>query len=156
VHWGDLDKAIDEAIVPLIQAMWEAGIKTYQSCQDMPSGYVWIQFESSHDVEKFLNIIAKYETVSASLYTRMQHGYNSWPVPQVGQWQYVVVADDLWADEVDAKNGDGQETYDCEPEFMLLIGVHFPQTDLPEVLRRLKRFNGKVTTLANWSKRHSP
>ena len=137
----DQEADVDKQIAPLIKQMWKAGIETYQSCQDNPPGWVWIQFASSHELERFLSIIGDYEAALGSLHDRMRHGYDRIAGPRVGQWHYVVVADDLAVDEVDTEAGDTQEICVGPPDFMLLIGVHFPHADLPQVFRRMKRFN---------------
>jgi hypothetical protein len=129
--------------------MWKAGIETYLSCQDSPPGWVWIQFASSHELEKFLSIIGDYEAALGSLHDRMCHGYDRLAGPRVGQWRYVVVADDLAVDEVDTEAGGIQEICVGPPDFMLLIAVHFPQGDLPLVLKRMKRFNRKPILARN-------
>jgi len=48
---------IDEGIAPLIQAMWEAGILTSSSCQEIEPGIMWIEFPSSEDLEDFLTLL---------------------------------------------------------------------------------------------------
>ena len=140
VH-GDQKADVDKAIAPLIREMWRAGIETYQSCQDRPAGYVWIQFDSSHELERFLNIIGDYEAAHGSLHYRMRHGYDCLGGRRVGQWHYVVGAYDLAVDEVNTEAGGVQEICVGPPDFMVLIAVHFPHADLPQVLKRLKRFN---------------
>jgi hypothetical protein len=141
IVYGDQEADVDKQIAPLVKEMWKAGIETYQSCQDSPPGWVWIQFMSSHELERFLSIIGDYEAALGSLHDRMRHSYDRLAGPQVGQWRYVVVADDLAIDEVDTEAGDVQEICVGPPNFMLLIAVHFPHTDLAEVRRRMKRFN---------------
>lgn len=50
--------AIDENIAELIKYIWMAGISTISSCEDnVPIGYVWILFQSSNDLNRFLNIV---------------------------------------------------------------------------------------------------
>ena len=50
---------IDIKIAPLIFELWEAGIKTNNSCQEdiRHDGYAWISFNSGKDFEKFVSII---------------------------------------------------------------------------------------------------
>ncbi len=61
----------------------------------------------------------------------------------MGQWRYVVVAHDLAVDEVDTEAGGVQEICVGPADFMILIGVHLPHADFPQVLTRMKRFNRK-------------
>jgi len=138
---GDQEADVDKQIAPLIKEMWKADIETYQSCQDNPPGWVWIQFMSSHDLERFLSIIGDYEPTLGSLRDRMRYGYDRVTGRRQGQWRYVVVADDMAIDTVGTEAGGVQEICVGPPDFMILVGVHFPQADLPLVLKRLKRFN---------------
>ena len=94
IIYGDQEADVDKQIAPLIKEMWKAGIETYQSCQDNPPGWIWIQFMSSHELEKFLSIIGDYADTLGSLHDRMRHGYDRLAGPRVGQWRYVVVAFD--------------------------------------------------------------
>jgi len=145
IFHGDRQADIDKQIAPLIKEMWKSGIETYQSCEDNPPGWVWIQFTSSHELERFLSIIGDYEAALGAMHDRMHYGYDRVVGPRVGQWRYVVVADDLAVDEVDTEVGGVQEICVGPPDFMILIAVHFPHTDLPQVLGRMKRINRNQT-----------
>jgi hypothetical protein len=46
---------IDKKIAHLMQEIWKAGIHTCNSCEDnVPAGYIWIEFSDSKDIKKFL------------------------------------------------------------------------------------------------------
>lgn len=90
---------IDADIAPLLTSLWTLGIKTTNSCHAQCSftcghktkttkledgGYclspiktkdcdnnVWIAFESIQDLEKFFNLVAKYDTSRGSMYELM-------------------------------------------------------------------------------------
>lgn len=140
IVYGDQEADVDKQIAPLIKGMWKAGIETYQSCQDNPAGWVWIQFMSSHELEKFLSIVGDYQAALGSLHDRMRHGYDRVVGPRVGQWRYVVVAHDLAVDEVDTEADGVQEICVGPPDFMILIGVHFPHADYSQVLAQDETF----------------
>ena len=127
---------MDEGIAPLILEMWRAGIRTYQSCQGNPPGWIWLQFDSSSEVEQFLNIIGLPEADENSLHDRMIHGYDPRLRRRKRQWRDEVVADDLM-DMPRMTRFDDWEG----PMFQVLIAIHFPESDLPEVLQRLIEFN---------------
>ena len=141
VRHGSQKADVDKQIAPLIREMWKAGIETYQSCQDNPAGWVWIQFESNHELQRFLNIVGDYEPALGSMHDRIRHGYDRLTGPRVGQWRYVVTVDDFAVEEVDTDGGSVQESYAGLPDFRALIAVHFPHYDLVEVLKRMRRFN---------------
>jgi len=48
--------AIDTLLAPLIQELWQADIKTLQSCQEHRPGEAWIVFANTADLETFLTI----------------------------------------------------------------------------------------------------
>lgn len=73
---GDQRGDIDEKIAPLVKEIWRADITTSQSCQDHPPGWIWLEFVSSFELEKFLNMVGDYENAVGSLHDRMLHGYD--------------------------------------------------------------------------------
>ena len=95
VTFGDQHADIDKAIAPLVKEMWRAGIVTSQSCQDSPSGWIWLEFVSSFALEKFLNIVGDYDSAVGSLHDRMLHGYDRLGGPRVGQWRFEAIVHDL-------------------------------------------------------------
>ena len=141
IQHGDMEADVDEQIAPLIIEMWRAGIETWQSCQANPSGWVWLQFPTSIDAEKFLNIVAFYEPVGGLLHERMRYGYDRLDCPRPGQWQYVVVADDLAAGEIETEAGDIEQVQYGPPDIVVLVSLHIPVGDLPTMLERVKAHN---------------
>jgi len=48
---------IDDKLVPLMKALWNAGMETRMSCEDnLPRGCCWIQFATKEDRARFLAI----------------------------------------------------------------------------------------------------
>jgi hypothetical protein len=50
---------VDEGIAPLLQSLWDAKIRTCNSCQENKPGIIWIEFYSMRDVERLLTIIIR-------------------------------------------------------------------------------------------------
>ena len=87
VTFGEQHADIDKGIAPLIREMWRAGIVTSQCCQDSPPGWIWLEFMSSFELEKFLDIVGAYENTVGSLHDRMLYGYDRLSRPRVNQWR---------------------------------------------------------------------
>ena len=144
---GDQHADIDKEIVPLIREIWRADIVTLQSCQDSPPGWIWLEFASSFDVEKFLDIIGAYESTVGSFHDRILQGYDRISRPRVGQWRYEAIVHDLGVDIVEDGAGEREE-YAGSPDFAVFISVTLPSSDLPQVLARLKRFRRRQSRQA--------
>ena len=140
VMFGDQQADIDKGIAPLVKNMWRANIATCQSCQDSPPGWIWLEFVSHYELEKFLDIVGAYENTVGSLHDRMLQGYDRLSRPRVGQWRYEAIVHDMAVDIVEDSTGDREE-YAGSPNFAVFISVNFPHADLPQVLARLKRFS---------------
>ena len=50
---------VDEGIAPLLLTLWDAKIRTYNSCEENEPGKIWIEFYSMKDVERLLTILIK-------------------------------------------------------------------------------------------------
>lgn len=50
---------VDAGIAPLLLTLWDAGIFTCNSCEEIEPGIIWIEFYSTKDTEKLLLIIIK-------------------------------------------------------------------------------------------------
>ena len=48
---------VDERIAPLLEAIWDCGIITCNSCQENKPGIIWIEFLAAEDAEAFLTRI---------------------------------------------------------------------------------------------------
>ncbi len=143
---GEQQAEIDKRIAPLVKEIWTAQIATLQSCQDSPPGWIWLEFPSSFDLERFLDIVGDYEDRVGSLHDRMLHSYDRPGRPRVRQWRYETIVHDMAVDIVEDGEGEREE-YAGSPNFMVLVSLHFPHGDLPQVLARLKRFNSMRASL---------
>ena len=57
---GDQDFIqVDEGIAPLLLTLWDAKIKTCNSCEENEPGLAWIEFYSMKEVERLLTILIK-------------------------------------------------------------------------------------------------
>ncbi|MEV0611064.1 hypothetical protein AB0I61_32395 [Polymorphospora rubra] len=142
VRVGDRSAHIDEMLAPVVEALWRNGFETLTSCQDagesnadwldvLPhmatyvearKGWAFVGFPIEDGV-RFLDAVARSGPRDA-FYVRMTH----WAAP--GAW-------DVNVKPMDVAMFD--ETRESRFQFRLLQ-VCFPASDLPEILRRLGRF----------------
>lgn len=148
---GEASAEIDVLLVPLIEVTWRLGFETFTCCQDagesnvswienLPHmadyvarrrGWAFVDFPV-HAGLRFLDAVAKGGPRDA-FYLRMTH----WAAP--GAW------------DVDVKPMDTALFDDSRPSsFQIrLLQVCFPRTDLPELVRRLERYEaGDLTAPA--------
>jgi len=50
---------VDEGIAPLLLTLWDAKIRTCNSCEENEPGMIWIEFYSMKEVERLLTILIK-------------------------------------------------------------------------------------------------
>jgi len=130
VKVGWREEEIDAKIAPLIQEMWKADIDTLMSCQDSPPGWVWIEFDDVDACERFLSLVADFDSNPDSLYNRICQEWQS--EHDEDFWKYDVIVSD-----------EAIDTADDGPMFHFSVSVRFPHRDLPTVLERLRSFNCK-------------
>ncbi len=125
---------IDVEIAPLIEALWERGIDTLNSCQDNGENHsVWIEFASPPDASNFLNIVIGRLGDYRTLYGRALGTTMDTP----DAWTYAVlpmnygIEESIVDDEVRERRI-GQNDVD------FFISIRFPRRDLAVVLRRLQ------------------
>lgn len=127
---------VDEGIAPLLQAIWNAGINTCNSCQENKPGIIWIEFLAAVDAEAFL--------------TRVVSGLDPVNNPEADDWLYsrVIGANGGW--QYTAHPHDAREYIDEVKGIMelnasescgiaLSISVRFPVGDyerLHDLIRR--------------------
>jgi len=126
---------VDEKIAPLLQAIWNCGIITCNSCQENKPGIIWIEFLAAEDAEAFLaRIVSGFDPINNPaahnwLYSRIM-GLN-------GGWQYTGHPHDA-REYIDQDSG----TLELNPtqacKFTLSISIRFPVSDY-EILRDLFR-----------------
>jgi len=60
--WENEEIEVDQNISHLLSAMWYWGIETTNSCENnFPDGYVWIEFPTATDFEKFIHRALDYQ-----------------------------------------------------------------------------------------------
>ncbi|HEY1600287.1 MAG TPA: hypothetical protein VGG64_11835 [Pirellulales bacterium] len=135
VRVGGQQAMIDEPIAPLIREIWRAGIETVMSCQEDGWGRIWIEFGDVQAGQRFLNMVAQYESGVGNLYHRMHPRWSS----DDDSWWYEVHVNDfaLQEDPFDEKS----VGYEGPSDFYFAFCVRFPPADLPEVIRRLQEYN---------------
>jgi hypothetical protein len=135
---------VDEGIAPLFERLLKLNIKTLNSCEDnVPSGWMWVEFLSAYQAERFLNIIAKYSGETKSLYNRIRQGWslddgkNNWD--ENNFWKYSAHPND-YGIESTVEDDCVIETFTGSHLLRLSISIRFPRTDLPEVLENLDSY----------------
>lgn len=125
---------IDEEIAKLIELIWSHGIKTDNSCQNnVPSGYIWIQFSTPDDATKFINLVVTEADDSQGLYTRAFR-FNQGD----GLWEYNVLPEDLNL----GFYPQGEELIEFRrgpPVINFSVGLRFPQRDKELIISKLTR-----------------
>lgn len=144
VVWGDREADIDRGIANLVLELWKADIDTRNSCENnVPRGWVWIEFTTAFDAEAFLNIVAQdYEDDANSLYQRINRIWQNDHIDESKDWIYHAYPVDVSLDHVvDEIEGTCSVVPDGPPQFMLTVSVRFPRKDLAEVTRRMVKWN---------------
>jgi hypothetical protein len=131
IEHGSLTAAIDEAIADLILELWRADLATLMSCQDSPTGWIWILLPTA-STHRLLDIIS-----SAS-------GPQGEDLARRALQQWV---------PLDAPQGSGSQPawrYDTERwshrrgrrvDVVDYTSVRFPTADYPPVLHTLRTHN---------------
>ncbi len=116
---------IDKKIAPLITEIWKAGFKTNNSCQNnVPRGYIWISFNDSIDMKKFINIIFQGKNNKEDIIVR---GLDS-PCYTPNSWKY----------KIDIYN-----LYEPVDNIFVNCSIRFPFTDLKYVYKKILHHNIK-------------
>lgn len=119
---------VDKDIAALIQALWDRGIETEESCQNIGPGSVWIQFSTSHDALMFLSLVASIrETEGPEAADRLYHRM----IDGEGGWEYEIAPGDLNLIMVDEE---GVAGFSGPPDLVLPVAVRFPVSDYFRVL----------------------
>jgi hypothetical protein len=122
---------VDEGIAPLLQAIWNCGIITCNSCQENKPGIIWIEFLEAEDAEAFL--------------TRIVSGLDPINSPEVNNWLYSRITGASAGWQYAAHPHDAREYIDEERGTMelnaskscsiaLSVSIRFPAGDY-EILR---------------------
>jgi hypothetical protein len=136
IRYEDQEADIDGEIADLILNLWRLEISTLNSCQDnLPKGFVWIEFGSAYDAEQFLDYVAQYCEEPGSVYDRMTR---AWGDDMPLDWRYEPHLRDYGVDE-HLVNHDGIEAiFSGRHEFNFAISIRFPRQDLEFVKSRIQ------------------
>ena len=145
VRWEDEEAWIDEEIAPLIRELWKAGFTTLNSCQENRPGWVWIQFLHASDAETFLNIVARYEKGVHTFYNRIRQEWTTIAGELEGEWEYDVHPMDMAVEEMLVGDDCIKESCTGPSDFIFTFSIRFPKTDLPLILRRVRRHNKNIS-----------
>lgn len=136
---------VDEGIAPLIERLLKLNIKTTNSCENnVPEGWVWIEFLSAYQAERFLSVVSKYSPDIDCLYNRIrQHWIPEDSVEEESLrknfWKYSVNPVDYGVESTIDEDC-VIETFKGNHYFKFLVSVRFPQADLKEVLENLDNY----------------
>jgi hypothetical protein len=127
---------VDEGLAPLLEAIWDFGIMTRNSCQENLPGIIWIEFLTAKDLEAFLSrVISGLDPVNCSkadgqLYSRI--------LGENGGWQYNVHPHD--SKEYIDEEKSVVELNTSEPcGIALSISIRFPVGDYERLLDIVSR-----------------
>lgn len=105
--------------------------------ENNPEGWISVEFFSAYQVERFINIIAIYDTDVSSLYNRIR---KEWDKEYKSDfWKYVVKPVDYGVEQKE-ENGNIVEKFRGDSLFKLSIIVKFPKKDLEEVCKNLRDY----------------
>ena len=125
-HFHGYTCNIDNNISTLIKYIWLYKIDTYNSCENnIPDGFIWIQFASANDADFFLNIVFNNISTYSNEYNR---GIRIFKNPLLKSWIYNVnIENDN--DESNVVNG-----------LSIAISIRFPKTDYDWICEKFKNY----------------
>jgi hypothetical protein len=147
---GDYTAEVDEGIAELILELWKADIPTMMSCQDNRPhdepgpGRVWIMFPFAESAERFLNLVATFDTDTDSIYNAIAHDDvpDDWETFRAERaWTFETSPRDFGVEHPDYLS-DEPVTETGPRDFVFAISIRFPHRDYPIVLARMKAHNG--------------
>lgn len=137
VSVGEWSEQIDVEIAPLIEQIWRSGIETTNSCQENPTGRVWIEFLTAFDAADFLDaVVGGFSQNPNSMYARIRQDSE-----EKERWEYSVHPRDASLEQVWLSDDEMQEVPTGPPEFVFSHSIRFPKSDLPLVIERMRGFN---------------
>jgi hypothetical protein len=117
---------VDERIAQLLEAIWNCGIITCNSCQENKPGIIWIEFLAAEDAEAFLTrVVSGLDPINSPeadnwLYFRIK-GLD-------GGWQYAAHPHDV-REYIDEECGTVELNASQSCGFTLSISIRFPVSD---------------------------
>jgi hypothetical protein len=113
------------SINKLLELLLHLNLKIVSSIQD-ESNWIWIEFISAYQAERFLGIVSKYDSDKESLYNRIK---GEWPKEDNSDfWKYIVKPHD-YGSVVAVSN-----------YYKLFISVGFPEKDLESVIENMNSY----------------
>jgi hypothetical protein len=135
IKFGDQEAEIDEEIADLVLNFWKLGLRTSNSCQDnVPKGFVWIEFCSVCDAEVFLSLVAEYSEEYGSVYDRMTR---AWGDRTALDWQYNTDLTDFGVDLEYPNDDEFVPRFTGKHDLRFSMSVRFPRQDLEFVKKRI-------------------
>jgi hypothetical protein len=122
---------VDDGIAPLLEAIWDSGITTCNSCQENKPGIIWIEFLAAEDAEAFLaRVVSGLNPVNSpeaenGLYSRIM-GANC-------GWQYTAHPHDA-REYIDEEKGTMELNASESCGMALSISIRFPVEDYGRLL----------------------
>lgn len=139
VRVGEEEADIDELIAPVIESLWQLGIRTQSSCQGGRGTRAHITFPDPEDAAAFLNIIgSEFDPAIDSLWNRAARDdepddWTSYRAQEV--WRFSADAFDHSVEEIDGVSSRSGPAAD----FWFNITVAFPGADVAPVANRLRQ-----------------
>lgn len=139
VRVGEEEADIDELIAPVIESLWQLGIRTQSSCQGGRGGRGHITFPDPEDSAAFLNVIgSEFDPAMDSLWNRAARedepeDWTSYRAQEM--WRFSADAFDHSVEEVE---GVSRRTGPAA-DFWFNITVAFPSADVARIADRLRQ-----------------
>ncbi len=130
---GSVEVEIDKEIAPLLQEIWDAGILTQNSCQEVWPGWTLIEFFCAEDAQVFIDI-ADCEDLHDDIRLNGHHAEAASPTC----WRYIPRVRDL--SEVGGKRpmlDDGVTPL----KLVIHMAVCFPRSQIEILERRFRRYS---------------
>jgi hypothetical protein len=129
---------IDQKIAPLIREIWKSSIDTINSCENnIPENYIWIQFPSAQDFEKFIKIIFENNGTDDSEFMSC--------LERLTNHQYNPTLENRWIIDINFEdnlfNYETEETNETCEQIDIEISVRFPEKDLDFVYNKFLEYN---------------
>lgn len=141
VSVGDRSAEVDEPLAPLVQALWEADIDTYMSCQRHSiSGKVWLGFTTGHDAERFLEIVVANSPARWGQVEQWYFGQYERTAQPLSSAEHALHPKD-WEFHASVYVGPGEAG---APQYAVTVSVLFPRRDLTRVVAAFRLNATKV------------
>jgi hypothetical protein len=139
VRVGIMEAQIDVGLAPLIEEIWKADILTLNSSEENHPGIAWIEFRSSDDASRFLDIVAgEYDDDLRGLYNRIRQEWDDSDGPVEGTWDFAIYPVDRSVDQWITDEDMIEEEPIGPPDFDFTVSIRFPREDLELLLARMR------------------